>query len=253
MNVEPILNWLGSSASGWIVAVAAIITLVITWLRGRERPSRVIVEQTLDTTLLSTPKDLDLTDVEPITLFYGDNRIDMLWMTELQARNLGRDAISKVHLRVQVDNETRLLGADLANLPPGTQWDSDTYYQIQGNTLGVALAYLNPFHEHKQETTIKVLCDRKPETLSVEGGGKGWSTVFLSSAIKERAEKTSKRIYIRVGIVLMASSFGVPALLRYLDHNDLAKQWAYISMALFTLFVFLGQPVLERLCLRSFR
>jgi len=220
---------------------SALVLIGLYWVVFiRKRPSRVLVEQTLETTLVSTPKDLDLTDAEPITLLYGENPVDMLWMTELRVRNLGRDVISRVHLRVQVDNETRLLGADLANLPPGTQWDSDTYYQIHGNTLGIALSYLNPFHEHKQETTIKVLCNRKPQIpLTIKGGGKGWSVAFVSSTMKENVQRKASIIFLLSTAMALGS-------LGYAVASEPPKKGILILGFVLLACSIIAEPILER-------
>lgn len=162
------------------------VGLIIQYLRGRERPSRVVVEQILETTLLSAPKGVP--EPERVKLFYGDQPIDMLWMTELRVRNVGRTVIPEPDLYIRVDSLTKLLGVQLEDVPPSPELEG-TASTVEDNRLVVAYPYLNPFHEHKQETTIKVLCDRKPEHLTVEGGGKGWSFAFLSSANKEEVKK----------------------------------------------------------------
>lgn len=251
MSVEPILNWLGSPAApGWIAALIMAIGLIIQWLRGRERPSRVIVEQVLETTLLSTPKDPH--DVARVRILYAEEPIDMLWMTELQLRNVGKTVIPEPKIYIQVDDETKVLDIQVQEVPPGSEADRVSLF-VKHNTFMVAYPYLNPFHEHQQEAAIKVLCDRKPETLTVEGGGKGWSIAFLSSTLKQHIEKTAKRVCFWGGAILIASTFGGPVLCHFLGHDDLGKQWFYISMILFILISFLSQPVVKWSLLRSFR
>jgi len=250
LDSQSITDWLVSSAgAAWIIGILGFAFGIFQWLRGRERPSRVIVEQVLETTLLSAPKDPH--DVVRVRILYAEEPIDMLWMTELRLRNVSKTVISEPKIFIQVDDETKVLDIQVQEVPPGSEAERVSL-SVKDNTFMVAYPYLNPFHEHKQETTIKVLCDRKPETVTVEGGGKGWSIAFLSSSRKGHIEKTVKRIYIWGSILLIASFLGALVVYSYFGHNDLARQWGLSSLVLFTLFTFLVQPILKWLFLHSF-
>jgi len=250
MNVQAILNWLGSSAApGWIVAVVATITLVITWLRGRERPSRVIVEQVLETTLLSAPKDPH--DVARVRILYAEEPIDMLWMTELRLRNVGKTVIPEPKIYIQVDDETKVLDIQVQEVPPGSEADRVSL-SVKDNTFMVAYPYLNPFHEHQQQPAIKVLCDRKPETLTIEGGGRGWSLVFLSTARKGQTNERAGQIAgLSLGATIVV--FVVAWFLARSSASGRAPTWIVVlGFVLFAWFM-MSQWVAERLLTRLAR
>lgn len=204
-----------------------------------------MVEQILETTLLSAPKAVP--EPEQVKLLYGDQPIDMLWMTELKVRNVGRTVIPEPDLYIQVDSHTKLLGVQLEDVPPSSELEG-TASALKDNMLVVAYPYLNPFHEHKQETTIKVLCDREPENLTVEGGGKGWSVVFLSSAKKRKVKSQVNRI---VGPLVIMGLASVPlgmALGLSPDSERSAIRGLLVWLLGFVLITFssMAQHVLER-------
>ncbi|HAL62263.1 MAG TPA: hypothetical protein DCP08_07665 [Chloroflexi bacterium] len=246
MSVQTILNWLGSSAApGWIAAVIMLIGLIIQWLRGRERPSRVVVEEILETTLLSPPKAVP--EPERVKLLYGDQPIEMLWMTELRVRNAGRIVIPEPDLYIQVDSHTKLLGVQLEDVPPSSELEG-TASMVKDNTLVVAYPYLNPFREHRQETTIKVLCDRKPDNLTVEGGGRGWSVLFLSTAKKTKVTSKVKRIVVPLVIVGLIS-FPLGAVLGLFPDIETSATRGLITWLLGFVFLacsIIAAPILER-------
>ena len=171
----------------------------------------------------------------------------MLWMTELQVRNTGNTVIPEPDIYIRVDNETKMLGVQLEDVPPSSELEG-TCSVLKDNTVIVAYPYLNPFHEHKQETTIKVLCDRRPENLTVEGGGKGWSVVFLSSAKKKRVKIKVNRIVAPL-IIVGLLSFPLGAVLGLFPDIERSatrglRIWLFgvVWLACSTM----AQPILER-------
>jgi hypothetical protein len=236
----------------YVTGIASALVLIgIYWVVFiRKKPSRVIVEQVLDTTLLSAPKDLR--EAERIRILYGEEPIDMLWMTELRVRNAGNTVISDPNIYVQVDNETKMLGVQLQGVPPSPELE-ETCSLIRENSVTVAYPYLNPFHEHKQETTIKVLCNRKPENLTVEGGGRGWSVAFLSSAKKQQIGRRAAKIVLISIFTVFASVILAGVIATFFPSaQTVSKSLTMLAIVLIAWSLIAG-PVLERWFTRSAR
>lgn len=46
--------------------------------------------------------------------------------------------------------------------------------------LPLELDYLNPFAKYAEEIVLEMSCDKQPKSISVRGGGPGWSLQFRS-------------------------------------------------------------------------
>lgn len=211
MSIQSLLDWLSSPAApGWIFGALMFVIALLQWLRGRKRPSLVVVRQILATSLVSAPKDVP----RRVTINYGDRRVGMVWVTDLRVRNTGQDVIPRPVLYLEVDDGTTILDNDLDDLPPGEQITSSLEGMGAGNRVIVEFPYLNPFDQYKQEPLVKLLCDREPERLTVKGGGEGWALEYYS--LGTRRESLLRRLVLarRVGMVttLVVLLIGVPFL-----------------------------------------
>jgi len=189
------------------------LAFLLTWYRGRTRPSKIVAFEVNRTLFRKLPEA-----ERRLSVAFNGQEIESLSMIDLAVRNEGPNTIENIHFKVQVDEQARILAIQEQATPPGVKVD---YAQSDPSTWAVSVNYLNPRSLAKEQVRLAVFCEPEPDDIDAKGGGKGWSLEFLDraklEARKARREQIRSLLIIPILVVTLAWFGGVMTFGRFLE------------------------------------
>ncbi len=183
-------------------AVGATITglfAVFVWWLGRRRPNKVLVREAGVTSLVRIAKSVR---ADIATTFKG-SAVTNLSQVEFNIQNVGHDPIESVALIFTLPADTAILGHETGGP------DGRTSGVLRGPAiLEISLRYLNPYRDHREAVTLKIVCDGPVAGWTVAGSGRGWSTQSRRLADDER-----RGWRLTYGFIALALAFAITGML----------------------------------------
>lgn len=150
----PIFGAVITATGGWIL-----------WQLNRTKTSRIVCA------ILGTSSTvrIDPKVASAVSVTYKGEAVPSLSVLELAIYNDGDSTISNVELVIKLPDPTVIL--DFENDCPIT-----TVEQLDRGELRLSRPYLNAYGRHREQVNLKIICRTSAETVTLVGGGAGWST-----------------------------------------------------------------------------
>lgn len=207
------INWLiGEAGIGCLIGVLTLLGgiagAIFSWLK-RERPTRVIVQELMETVLL----DIHPAQRKNLSVFYTSSegeqtRINNLIQKSLCIYNMGTKNIEEpLNLLLYLSER------DTSKKPAGfwkiffdspLQCQSELLTDESGTNIGVkiTLPFLNSYSYHQQIVIAKLVSEHPVEIKLVGGIGKGWSASYYT--MEQIVDKETKGIRTGFDVLLAA-------------------------------------------------
>jgi len=226
--LQDIGQWLTpESLPGWIAALIMAAALVYQWYRRRPRPSKIVVFEANRTLFGKLPEVK-----RRLSIAFNGQEIESLAMIDLVVRNEGASTIENIDFTVEVNEQARILAIEPQPLPPAVAMTTG-YTQSDPNRWEVSMDYLNPVSLGEEQVRLTVFCAPEPDAIEVRGGGKGWSSEFLTKAEVKARKRKAELAVVPVGIALFPLAIlcllGITSLLDYFFPGWRDQSWGGIA------------------------
>lgn len=171
-----------------------LIGLFGSWW-NQKRPNRIEVQHTVSFAFLSIVQRIH----PRISVAIDGNPVARFAQVKLAIRNRGPDTIKDIVLTIEFKSADKLLECELSGV--------DAESKIDGLKLVVAIPYLNPYRQHHETLTAKVVGDGEFRSgVVVTGRGAGWSAFYASA---QRKYRNRPSLYAAAGVFIGAATISV--------------------------------------------
>lgn len=233
------------------------LALLLTWYRGRIRPSKIVVfeaNRTLFTKLPAAERRLFMT--------FNGEEIENLTMIDLTVRNEGASTIEDIDFTIEVNEQAEILTVEPRFAPPGVTVDCEAAPRSIRRVISIS--HLNPLSLAKEQVRLVMFCEPEPDAVHIRGGGKGWSLEFLGQpeleARKAKRERVRNLMVIPIMAAMMAWLVGLIAFGIFLEDRFFPRAtrdwWQVVPLVASVLGVMFGgffailrifDPIMKRL------
>lgn len=213
----------------WIPIATAVfgglVTLVIKKITSTEY-NKVRIEKILEAKQIRINKNVR----EYISLYFNDQRIDDLVLTEYEILNLGNKHISPFELKFEISADPNLTFVDMqAKAPEAAEV---TIVKESNFVFILRRKFLSQNKKNKKEIIDVSVYSNIPTKINIIGGDKDWTTMVFSSHYSEKI----KQLFI-ISAILLAIS--VATIIISSNFSNSGMYALGILILYFTIFIFI--------------
>jgi hypothetical protein len=173
MTLQEFTQNAGAYFSG---AITVLCFNVIAWLMRRKQVVQLVRGPS---TPYFDPPGSSKRDLE---VLYRGRPVSALYLTSFQIRNLGKDSIEGIDLRLDLEFGSQAAVLEIRH--EDRQQRSRICEGIidEGSAVTFKIPFLNGYSDHKDEIVLLVMSESPILTVRVTGAGKGWSSKLTAKS-----------------------------------------------------------------------